>query len=536
MTPPVDKPLSNFRLILTLTLSRAFRALDTRRLLIAILFVAIFTMAVRVPTDTDTWWHLRSGEYILRTRSIPRHDVFSHTMTGKPWIDHGWLAQIAIYLLYAAFGYAGLGLALAAVVTLAFVFVFLQSEENLYLRAFVVVLAATTSAVVWVARPQIVSFMLMSLFSYILYLYKRKGRNYLFLIPLLIVLWVNTHGAFITGFILLSCYVIGEVLNNLLGHTGDRVLTYDEIASLIKVSLIALVVLVINPNTYQMYLYPFKTVGIGALRDYIQEWASPDFHQIYLHPFIWMVLLILAAVGLSRRRIDFTDLILSSLFCYMALWAGRNIALFALVAAPVLMRYGAEALRTLWEAVRAHGIEQGLLGELGRAQLAPGPWLTALNWLILTLVLLLCAIKVYQPLRPEVNLAAQEGYLPVEAVRFIRANNLPGPMFNSYNWGGYLIWHLYPDHPVFIDGRTDLYDDEFIREYVEVTRARPGWCDFLDQYRVNFILIESDSILAVFLAEGDEWQSVYGDTVATVFLRNTAENRELLLKLLGSRQ
>ena len=139
MMPTANNPL---------TLSQTFRALDTRRLLIAILFAAIFTMAVRVPTDTDTWWHLRSGEYIVRTHSIPRQDVFSHTVAGRPWIDHGWLAQIVIYLLYAAFGYAGLGLALAAVVTLTFVFVFLQSEENLYLRAFIAVLAAITSAVV----------------------------------------------------------------------------------------------------------------------------------------------------------------------------------------------------------------------------------------------------------------------------------------------------------------------------------------------------------------------------------------------------
>jgi len=97
-------------------ISKGFSGLDTRRLLLTILFALIFTMAVRVPTDTDTWWHLRSGEYIVRTHSIPRHDVFSHTVAGKPWIDHGWLAQIAIYLLYAAFGYAGLGLALTVAI------------------------------------------------------------------------------------------------------------------------------------------------------------------------------------------------------------------------------------------------------------------------------------------------------------------------------------------------------------------------------------------------------------------------------------
>ena len=131
---------------------------------------------------------------------------------------------------------------------------------------------------------------------------------------------MNVHRAFITGFILLGSHVIGEVLNNLLGHKDDRVLSYSEIASLIKVSLIALVVLVINSNTYQMYSYPFETVGIGALRDYIQEWAAPDFHQLHLHPFIWMVLLTLAAIGFSRQRIDLTDLVLTSFFCCMALW------------------------------------------------------------------------------------------------------------------------------------------------------------------------------------------------------------------------
>jgi hypothetical protein len=118
----------------------------------------------------------------------------------------------------------------------------------------------------------------------------------------------------------------------------------------------------------------------------------------------------------------------------------------------------------------------------------------------------------------------------VEAVQFIHANNLPGPMFNSYNWGGYLIWYLYPDYPVFIDGRTDLYDDEFIRQYVKVTLARPDWREVLDQYSVNFVLIESDSILVAFLEESDEWQCIYTDDMATIFIRNVPQNQEFITK------
>ncbi len=497
--------------------------LSTDRLLIIVLFVLIFAMAVRAPADTDTWWHLRSGQYILEN-GITFHDPFSHTVFGKGWINHGWLAQIGLYLLYAHFGYAGLGLVLALAVTLTMGFVFLQSEVNLYLRAFVTVLAAITSAVIWIARPQTVSFVLAGAFCLILYYYKYRGRNYLFLIPVLFILWVNVHGGFIIGFLILGGYVAGEVLNNILRGEDEHVLGYRQILILIGVAVLSVPACLLNPNTYKMLTYPFFTVGIGALRDYIQEWAAPDFHLLYLHPFIWMLLLTLFALGLSGRRADFTDLVLVSGFCYMSLWAGRNVALFALVAAPVLARCGAVVIDDLMESLYERGVIKGALAEMLNKKFTPSPVLAVVNWVLLVVIALGCGLKIYYPLTAQANLKAQEEFLPIGAVDFIEEHqdSLPPEMFNSYNWGGYLIWRLYPRYRVFIDGRTDVYDDALVREYLKVPWVRPGWREVLEQYNVNFILIESGSVLTTFLAEDDEWRSVYADHMATVFVRRSA--------------
>jgi len=135
-------------------------SLTIPRLLVAIVFIAIFTMAVRVPADSDTWWHLRAGQYIVENRTIPTTDPFSHTKAGELWINHSWLAQIFWYGLYALGSWAAVALALATLVTIAFWFTWKQIEGNLFVAAFAMILGAIVSSVVWAARPQMISFVL----------------------------------------------------------------------------------------------------------------------------------------------------------------------------------------------------------------------------------------------------------------------------------------------------------------------------------------------------------------------------------------
>lgn len=492
--------------------------LSLERLLLLLTFIAVFTMAVRVPADTDTWWHLVSGRYIVEKQSIPLTDPFSHTRLGVPWIDHGWLAQILFYALYALGSWAGLSLGVAVLVTLAFVFIYRQSVGNPFLRAFGVVWGAVTSSVVWVARPQIVSFLLTALVAYVLDRYKRHNGRLLPWLPLIVLLWANVHGGYAIAFILMLCYVAGEGANLLLGHHEDPTLSWRQLLHLLLVMGLCFLAVGINPNTWQMWLYPFRTVGIGVLRDFIQEWQSPNFHLAWQQPFILLLLLTVLALTRSDRRADFTDLALLAAWTIWALLAGRNIAIFAIVAVPIFVRYGTTAWVRQLEEWKELGWAQPFLQAAGRP-MAGGRTLTMLNWLLLILVAIAALVKIYLPLAPEAVEKATRDSLPVDAVAYIQAQHPPGPIFNSYNWGGYLLFNLWPDHPVFVDGRTDLYDDAFLRQYLSTYVADDGWEALLDEYGIRLVIVETNSILAKFLRLDPGWQEAYRDEMAVVFTR-----------------
>jgi hypothetical protein len=496
--------------------------LTVRRLAVTILFVGLFAMAIRAPADTDTWWHLQAGRVTLESGHILQTDLFSHTRYGTPWVNHSWLSQVILYWLFERFSYAGLGLWMGAVVTAAFAFVYLQMEGDVFTRAFLVVLAAAASAVVWIARPQLLSFLLTAVVAYVLHLFKWRKVNRLWLLPPLFVLWVNLHAGYALGFMLLAAFVAGEVANHALavlapaddpatGSAHCPVVDWRGIGLVVGVGLLSAFLLVINPNTTRMWTYYLETVRVGVLRDFIQEWQSPDFHPLYTQPFIWLLLATLAAMGLSGRRADGTDLAMVGGFAYASLLAGRNIGPFALVTAPVLSRHVAAALLRWGRALRA----RGWLSAPRRRALTPA--LGAVNWGLLGLIVALAGLKTCVPLRPAFNEALQRDSLPAGAVAWIQAHQPEGKLFNHYNWGGYLIWRLWPDYQVFVDGRTDLYGDEILRDYVEIQRAGPQAVSLLDKYEVALVLTMTDDALSSLLRCRQDWSLAYRDEIATVW-------------------
>jgi len=191
------------------------------------------------------------------------------------------------------------------------------------------------------------------------------------------------------------------------------------------------------------------------------------------------------------------------------------------VATPIFARYGTAAWTRQLEALRDVSWAQQWVQAAGQP-LPRRPALTALNWLLLTLVAAAALAKIYLPLAPGVVERVTRAWVPVDAVSYIQTNRLPGPLFNSYNWGGYLIFKLWPDYLVYIDGRTDLYDDAFIRRYLDVAVANDGWQQTLDDDGINLVLIENKSALDKFLRISPTWQEVYRDTVAVVYSRKTA--------------
>ena len=488
---------------------KVLRSLTLSRLVMVVTIAAIFAMAARTPLDTDLLWHLRAGQWQVEHRAILTVDLFSHSRYGEAWVNHSWLSQIILYAAYALLGDLGLLLYTALLATAGMTLVYLMCEGNAFVRGFVTILAGATAAVFWSPRPQMISFFLSTVVLYLLWLY-RQGKDRLWLIPPLMILWANLHGGFAIGFILMVLTTIGEgarwLFDGVLNRSQDQEAeqpTLRPVWRLVVVGLISAAVVGLNPYGPRMLLYPFQTVGIGVLQDFIREWASPNFHLREMWPFIWLLLGTFLAVGFSPERLDWRDAILFSGTAYSALLAGRNIALFAVVAAPVMALH-----LSAWLAGQPLRLEMDAPPEGVRL---------ALNWGLIVLGLVAVVVKVSVALAPETLDEAERALLPVDAVAYLEEHRPPGPLFNSYNWGGYLIWAA-RDYPVYVDGRTDLYGDELLRTYLKIYFAQSGWEDALADTGANTVLIETGSPLAQVLALSEGWQRAYTDEMASIYV------------------
>jgi hypothetical protein len=141
-----------------------------------------------------------------------------------------------------------------------------------------------------------------------------------------------------------------------------------------------------------------------------------------------------------------------------------------------------------------------------------------INWVLLVLVVAAALLQISGPISARANAEAQAESLPVAAVDYLREANLPGPMFNNYNWGGYIIWEL-PQYPVFVDGRTDLYGDELLSQYLAALFARGNWRETLEAYDINLVFVETAAPLAKELRQEPGWEQTYDDDMAAIFVR-----------------
>ncbi len=237
--------------------------------------------------------------------------------------------------------------------------------------------------------------------------------------------------------------------------------------------------------------------------------SRPIFTAGRSSPFYGCFFATIGAVGFSKRRLALTDFLLFTGFAYLSFQAGRNIALFALAAPLVLTRHADPLLK-------------GLQSRLGLASQPPisgsgNNLQRILNPMLVVMLLLAVVYKVSLIFPESVNQDYFNETLPVAAVDYLQRESPPGRLFNPYNWGGYLVWAL-PEYPVFIDGRTDLYDDDLIESWLQVVRGEPGWEEVLERWEVNLVLSDHGMPLVEVL-EDEGWRQLYSDDIAVLFAR-----------------
>jgi MFS family permease len=468
-------------------------------------------MAVQVTIDTDTWWHLRAGEWMVENRSLMEKDLFSYTREGTPWKYPGLWVEVVMYLIYQWFGPGGLNVWTTSLITLTFYFVWKTISNRGFLGAFVLIIAAAASGIYWSARPYLLSFLFAAVFIWFFEGYQHLARNNLWVAPVLMVLWVNSHGAFLIGFLIWGCYFIDSLLRWFVKSRNKEEIDKVEYQSkhLLVVGVLMGIVLFVNPQGIDLLSLPFTTVSRGAEQLYIEEWQSPNFHDTRMQPFAALLILTYSAMALSKHRATIAEILLVSGFGLMGLFSARFISIFAVVAPVVLVRHAEEVLSYWSEKL---DIEVNI-----QLDYPPTP---IQSWINRLLVLLLAVIVVYKAsmvISWDSNFNVFREALPVDAVEYIKNERPEGQMFNSYNFGGYLIWAL-PEYQVFIDGRADLHGDEIIFEWWNIVRGGDGWRESLNKWDVGFVLVEPGIPLLEKLKD-DNWELIYTDEVAVIYQR-----------------
>jgi hypothetical protein len=472
--------------------------------------MGILAMAIVPSADTDTWWHLQAGKLIVEDGSILDQDPFSHTMQGEDWVYPGWIAQVVLFKIFDIFQFAGLNIFTGLMVLAAFLFIWPTLEGDELLKSFVLILAAATSGVYWSARPQILSFVFTGITICLLERARRSSHRSLWYIPILVMIWANVHGGFAIAFILLITYLVGDLIDlglSIVNGGIDTKIAWTEhrdfVITIVGVGLVSLITLSINPHGPQMILYPFKTLSIGALQDYIAEWQSPNFHSLQSMPFLVMFMATWIALAISNRKITSIEIVIPVIFGLLSFTAVRNVGLFALATAPILSRH-------------SENILQRISMRKKPSKPLPEKVIKGVNLFLFVFLGLMTFVKISTVLPIQTNLERIIEHIPISAFDYIEQQKPVGPIFNSYNWGGYLIWRLYPEYLAYVDGRTDLYGDEFLSTYLNIWLAGPGWDDELSERDIHLVIIEAQSPLAYAL-QGKGWTMEHEDDQAKVF-------------------
>jgi hypothetical protein len=488
------------------------------------LSAAIAAGAILVSWNGDSARHLTVGEHMLTNGRILSEDVFSYTRGGDPFVPYEWLSEVFTASSYRVGGLGGIALLYGAVIGATFAILHEQivaRGNGVLLAGLVTAMAMAASSFHWLARPHVFTFLGLAVFAAVLdgWYRQRLSSRALWVLPAVMIPWVNLHGGFLIGLGLIAVYLGADLL--LATRDGWGSLAMARFRRLALMAAACCVTTALNPEGLGLFQHFYEAFRRGFIVDRTAEFMSPNFHQATFRSFLVMLIATIAAIAWSRRRLDLREGMLLIAFTVLALYSARHIVLFAIVVAPLL----ATELRAV-ELPKA-----GLLSRIDRIRQSwdglddrlseRDRWRSSHVW-PLAVVMGLMAVSSLQlraGMEETLGVAFDPTLQPVRAVKYLQREQPLGQGFNQIEWGGYLLHTLWPTDRVFIDGQTDFYGEALLREYIKVGNLEGGWQDVLDKYGVRWVLFNTDTPLVSALEASPGWRVTYQDAIATVLMR-----------------
>ena len=475
-----------------------------RPLILILLFALLVISQINTIVDNDLWLHIKAGEYAVKNFSIPTVDIFSYTMGNKPWIHYDWLSEILFYIVFINFGLFGLNILKVLIIVLCFFVLRLifPSKRNEIWPIFFIILSMFAFGYRSFVRPEMFSYLLLCIFLYIL-----EKDNLVFILPFLQVIWVNTHGYFIAGPVLVFIYFIGAIFYN------DRLKSKKIFLTLILV----IASCFITPYFYKGIGYPLKIIqeayaGKQLYMHEVQELMMPIRSSFFRYAFFWVFVVLSSLtflINLKKARI--THILIFLVSFTAAYSAARYMPLFIFTAVP-------------FAAINMN--ERYLIKE------------DSLKKFYTAFIVIICFAGYLFLSNSYYSLTSQSDFkktesrfsrllIPSGACDFLEKNNIKGRMFNTLDFGPYIAYRFYPEKRIFIDTRIGLYKEDFYEAYRKAQNYPEEWNTAQKKYGFNIVLIRhlfagSERILK-YLYKSQRWDLAYYDANSVIFLRDMPE-------------
>jgi hypothetical protein len=496
----------------------SFPALD------ALLFLFFLNLALQPLVEPDFGWHLRTGIDLLNHGwRMPGTDPYSHTMPEWPWVEHAWLTDGLIGVIYTGFGSAGgLGVILffAAVIVAAFLVAATPARASRTAKLLAMAMTAWIALPFLGARIQMVTLLGLALLLWLWRRYQMAQGAALWMLPPFFLLWANLHGGFTAGLFVLGLIlavaavtrVVAEARPHVVRCLDERVLSWRQISHLLMIVAVSVLSTFINPYGWRLYGEIVQSLGDRFMIDTLQEWqpVSP-LHRAGLIYLAYVAGLGLATLGLYRR-VEPTRWAVLGVFLMLSLRHWRNVPFFLLVSIPLAAELVQAAVG--WIADRVPTFRHRMRRWIFGVTMAVGAGMVLLGSEHLQRVAL-------SGLAPATFFEATE--YPIEAVHWIRGHRSElGPrLYNDYGFGGFLSWWL-PEEKIFIDGRMPAWrigDRWIFYDYMALTTWDPPVLGVLDKYGVEWAMTATGGPLDQALDRASAWRVRYADHKVRLYAR-----------------
>jgi hypothetical protein len=494
------------------------KAITPRRLWALGILTVVFTYVnMSQIAPNDFWWHMAVGRQILATGQIPAVDIYSYTMAGQPYLSYQmfWLMDVWLYWWYSVGGAELILFIQSLVITSTYLIIMIlcwQTSRKWGVTAFSLLFAVVLGVYAWSVRPQAISFLIGAVFLYTIYRYRHNPNPLLLAVfPVGMLVWVNSHGSFPVGLILLAIWFGDEAWQFAIARWKRRPVTQKEVSIAGVVLLLSTAICLLNPRGAGIASYLISMGSNPTVQNTVPEWLPPSITSPIGPLFFAGILFSAVVLVISPRRVTFYQLATFVSFTTLGLWTTRGVVWFGLVMAPIL----ADNLSDISESL-----------PLQHKPFKASPITSWINFVLLSLLLVLAFVSLpwfrsLMPVRRDYRSLVTRD-TPTESITFLMQEQPEGRVFNDMAFGSYMIWAAQPEYQVFADPRIELFPEQVWNDYQVISRATPGWEGKLDEYEVQTLILNPDAQVGLVekATQSDAWQLVHQDQAALVFQRS----------------